>query len=264
MARETQHIIAVSVGNSRTAIGAFTESTLDSVQRIDNADGAPAIVSQITALSADHAGSSAVVVAGVNEPVERAILQLLRSADDLDVYRIGPEIAPAIGLRVDPDAKTGQDRLLCAAAAYERFGQACVVIDAGTAVTVDFVDGEGTFHGGGIAPGAAMQLAALHEHTAALPSMKFAAPTDEPFGANTQQAMLQGVFYGIRGLVRLLSERYAEEYRAYPKIVATGGDAVVLFTNDDFVEHIVDDLVLHGIHVSFRAAHGSHRALEAE
>ena len=131
---------------------------------------------------------------------------------------------------------------------------ACIVVDAGTAVTVDFIDGEGVFHGGAIAPGASMQLAALHERTAALPRVAFAQPDDVPFGRNTAEAMLQGVYHGLRGLVWRLVERYAEGYGAFPPVIATGGDAVTLFSDDELIDRIVPELTLQGIAVAVRRA----------
>ena len=59
--------------------------------------------------------------------------------------------------------------------------------------------------------------------------------------------MLQGVFHGIRGMVRQLTEQYASRYGAYPSVIATGGDATLLFENDEFVEQIIPDLLLQGI-----------------
>ena len=94
------------------------------------------------------------------------------------------------------------------------------------------MDGQGTFHGGAIAPGARMQLRALHEGTAALPEVALAAPDDDAFGRSTSQAMLHGVYHGVRGLVWKLVERYAEAYGAFPQVVATGGDAELLFRGD--------------------------------
>jgi type III pantothenate kinase len=128
------------------------------------------------------------------------------------------------------------------------------VVDAGTCVTIDFVDGEGTFHGGAIAPGAKMQLQAMHNGTSALPDVMFERPLREAFGKNTAQAMLQGVFHGIQGMVRQLTEQYASRYGAYPSIIATGGDAEILFEDDELIEQIIPDLQLQGIAISVNHA----------
>ncbi len=146
----------------------------------------------------------------------------------------------------------GDDRLLNALGAYARSKQACVIVDAGTAVTVDFVDGEGVFHGGAIAPGVKMMLDAMHERTAALPAVDMKpellpGAAEAPFGKTTAQAMVVGVVAAARGLAHSLIDRYAEFYHAYPRVIATGGDAALLFDNDDLVEHLVPDLTLIGL-----------------
>jgi type III pantothenate kinase len=99
-----------------------------------------------------------------------------------------------------------------------------------------------------------MQLQALHEHTDGLPELRFRVPDEDAFGRNTAQAMLSGVFHGIRGAVQRLIERYAERYGAYPQVVATGGDAQALFETDDLVDNIVPDLTLLGIAAAARLA----------
>ena len=143
--------------------------------------------------------------------------------------------------------------MLNAAAAYDVLDQACVVVDAGTAITVDFVDGAGTFHGGAIAPGAQLQLDALNQRTAQLPEVDFDHPA-EVIGHNTIEAMRCGVFYGLRGMVRELVEQFAEAHGQYPMVVATGGDANVLFREYDLVDRVVPDLTLMGIALTLRRA----------
>jgi type III pantothenate kinase len=154
---------------------------------------------------------------------------------------------------LDPEAIVGEDRLLSAAAAYDVLKQACVVVDAGTAVTIDFVDGAGTFHGGAILPGAQVMLDSLHERTAQLPEIVFTKPK-EPIGHNTEQAMLTAVFYGVRGAVRELVEQYAQVLGSFPIVVATGGDAEMLFGDYELVERIVPDLGLMGIALTYDRA----------
>ena len=134
-------------------------------------------------------------------------------------------------VRTDEPEKTGVDRVLNVAAAYEQVEAEVVVIDAGTAITIDVCNDAGEFLGGAIAPGVRMQLDALHERTAGLPRISTAdfGPPLEPFGQNTAQAILHGVYHGIRGMVKELVEQYATKLGRWPEVVATGGDAAVLF-----------------------------------
>jgi type III pantothenate kinase len=249
------NIVALNVGNTRTQVGLFTGGTLSFEERFPNT-ALPALVERVVAAwdQIRDEPQAAVIVASVNDPVAAQVRSMVRDQLSIEAYRIGEDLPPPIGVDLDPETITGVDRLLNAAAAFDTLKQACIIVDAGTAVTVDFVDGEGTFHGGAIAPGARMQLRALHQHTAALPEVEFAAPGPGAFGRSTAQAMSQGVYYGIRGLVWKLVERYAEAYGAFPTVIATGGDAVTLFQGDELVDRIVPELTLMGIAVAARAA----------
>lgn len=250
--------VAVNVGNTRTQVARFIDGSIERVDRYSNEDLPRIVQAIIESHDGMNAEDASIVLASVNDPVAKKIQSGVADQTGVNVYRIGDDLPPPIGTQLDPETLTGVDRLLNAAAAYAAVGQACIVVDAGTAITVDFVDGAGTFQGGAIAPGARMQLLALHEHTAALPSLDFRVPEDEPFGKNTGQAMLQGVHFGLRGLVWKLVERYAEAYGAFPQVVATGGDAEALFKGDELIDSIVPNLTLLGI------AEAVKRALAAE
>jgi len=256
------HLIAISTGNTRTHLGLLRDEAVEDPRTISN-DDLPAIIDVVTGWWRSLHGSTdaepsarraAIVLASVNESVSGSIASAIRDQLGTEVYVIGEDLPVPIGRSLDPETITGDDRLLNAAAAFDRVKQACIVIDAGTAVTVDFVDGEGTFHGGAIAPGAAMQLRALHDHTAALPEIALRAPDEETFGRSTGEAMLNGVVHGIRGMVQRLIERYSERYGAFPLVIATGGDAALLFEHEAIVNRIVPELTLVGIGVAARHA----------
>jgi type III pantothenate kinase len=247
-------MIAVAVGNTRTRVGAFDGADLCDPVSVGKGEVGAAVSAVMGLLEARH--GAPVVMSSVDREAAAALRGALEERDLARVLRIGVEVPVPLPLALDDASTVGQDRVLCALAAYSRAEQACVVIDAGTAITVDFVDGEGVFQGGVIAPGLAMMLRALHEQTAALPRVDVEQPDPArgPFGKDTRHAMLLGVLSAARGLVREAVERYAETYQAYPQIVATGGDAAMLFEADGLVEHIVPDLQLMGIMESWRRA----------
>ncbi|MDY7107888.1 MAG: type III pantothenate kinase [Planctomycetota bacterium] len=249
------NLIAISVGNSRTACALYEGGKREESERFGNAE-LPGLVEQMTAWwrRIADAPRAAIVLASVNAAIADRVALTLEDQLSVDVYRVSRDLPIPIGRQLEPETMTGPDRLLNAAAAFDTVKQACIIVDAGTAVTVDFVDGEGTFHGGAIAPGGSLQLNALHEHTAALPDVKFDAPDDEAFGRSTTQAMLHGVYHGIRGMIWRLVEQYAEAYGAYPMVIATGGDAELLFSHDELIDRIVPDLTLMGIAAAARHA----------
>ena len=120
------------------------------------------------------------------------------------------------------------------------------LVDAGTAVTVDCCNDKGEFLGGAIAPGVDMMLTALHERTAKLPQVDLATPQGV-FGRSTKEAIRQGVYFGVRGMVRELVENYATELGSWPELIATGGDAQKLFEGWELVHAISPDLTLYGV-----------------
>ncbi len=248
-------LLAISVGNTRTAIGSFAASQLTAVTRLANDDPAAIAAAAADAWKMLDSAGAPIVVASVNSTVSEHVAREVEASTGAELLRVGVDLDPAIGTQLDAGATAGQDRLLNAAAAWSCVQQACVVVDAGTAVTVDFVDGVGTFQGGAIAPGATMSLQAMHARTAALPAVAFRPPDDTGFGKNTEQAMLHGVIASIQGMAWKLIEQYATQYGAFPVVLATGGDAATLFAKDELINAIVPDLTLHGIHESWRAAH---------
>jgi type III pantothenate kinase len=250
------NLLAISVGNTRTQIGAFIGGKLISQRRCDNGD--PSTIGQSLVELHEQvraADASAVCLGSVHEEAAQQAIAIVGERLGVAVLRIEQDLPAPIGRQLDPEAIVGEDRLLNAAAAFDRLKQACAIIDAGTAVTVDFVDGAGTFHGGAILPGLRMQAQALHERTAQLPFVEFDCP-QEPIGHNTVEAIRTGLYHGLRGAVRELIERYAEFYGAYPRVLATGGDAETLFHGYDLIDSIVPDLTLEGMAVAYRHALG--------
>ena len=254
-------LIAVSVGNTRTRIGLFADAgIIEPAKALPNTD-----LAAITAAIREGA-EAPVVMASVNEPVAAAIEAQYAKAglgEAGQIARFGRDIEIPIANALDDDSTVGQDRLLNALGAFSRASQAIVVVDCGTAMTVDFVDGQGAFQGGAIGPGLNMMLRALHEQTAALPQLAFEASpavhseaeANFAFGKDTRRAMLLGVQSAAQGMVRVLVERYATAYGGYPQVVATGGDARALFEGpggDEVVEHIVPDLTLLGIEAAVK------------
>lgn len=244
------NILAVAVGNTRLRFGVFQEGRLHHPGSARH-DAQDEIVSGLGRFT-DEPGELVVAVASVNDAVADQLPSLLKEAGlgRAEIYQIGRDLPIPIEHTLEEGQAVGRDRLLNALGAYAKAQQACVVVDAGTAVTVDFVDGEGVFQGGAIGPGLQMMLDALHRGTAALPQIRFEPPDPDygPFGKGTAPAMRLGVAAAVRGMVRDLVDQYADSYGAYPQVVATGGDAPTLFEGQGLVEHIVPDLQLIGIH----------------
>lgn len=121
----------------------------------------------------------------------------------------------------------GNDRVAAAVGASEIFkGEGVLVVDAGTAVTMDVVDPEGTFLGGNIAPGVRLRFSALHDATRQLPLVDSDGEV-KSFGHDTVSAIRSGV---VGGMVSEIADAYRRASEAYgcSHILLTGNDAPLL------------------------------------
>lgn len=143
----------------------------------------------------------------------------------------------------------GADRLAAAAAAWDRWGgtgHPVLALDAGTALTLEVIDGLGVYRGGAIAPGPGLLRDALARGTAQLPEVALALPRSS-IGASTTEAIQAGLLFpfvdGAAGLLR----RAAEALGAEPIVVATGGWATLLADHVPAITHVEPHLVLDGV-----------------
>jgi type III pantothenate kinase len=252
------NLVVINVGNSRLAIGSFIAGELSGVTRIPNNDR-PKWEQEIAAAWTRIEGrdNAAIVGASVNPPMQPVIEEAVLAVANRRVVWVGKDLSLPIKVLTDLPERTGVDRVLNVAAAYEQIGNACVVVDAGTAITVDCCNDQGEFLGGAIAPGLRLQLESLHEKTAALPAIsvnEFTAPQGH-FGRDTREAILQGVYHGIRGMVKELVENFATDLGRWPELIATGGDVSVLFTGWDLIHAVSPDLTLFGIALAYAEHH---------
>ncbi len=256
------NLLVLNVGNSRLSIGVFSAGELVYSTRIPHAQRAD-WSAQIKGAWSRIADSDQPAIAGASvnpplvEPLEHAVQQATGESSGQTVEWVGREIDLPIKVLTEQPNETGVDRVLNVAAAYEQLGKACVVVDAGSAITVNVCNEKGDFLGGAIAPGASMQLDALHERTAKLPRVELAAPSG-PIGTTTASAIQQGVYHGIRGMVKELVENYATDLGTWPEVIATGGDAKRLFGDWELVHAISPDLTLYGIALAYANHHIKH------
>ena len=140
----------------------------------------------------------------------------------LEVLEMTQQTPVPIGNAYFTPETLGVDRLAAAVAAVELYGEDCLIVDFGSAITIDMVQG-GTFLGGNISPGVEMRFRALHDYTQRLPKYT---PTDEilELGRTTREAIEQGVMQGITNEIEgYISRFYAKNEEL--ALIFTGGDA---------------------------------------
>ncbi|MFI5262637.1 MAG: type III pantothenate kinase [Candidatus Limnocylindrales bacterium] len=186
------------------------EATLDGLLRLDGRS-----LADVTAM----------VVASV-VPAYSSALDQIAARRRVPILHADAHSVP-IGIRLDRPDEAGADRLVNAYAAGRLYGRPAIVLDFGTATTLDVVGPDGSYLGGAIAPGLELGMEALATRTARLPRIELHRP-ERAIGRDTVSAMQAGTVLGYLGLTRELLARTREELAAEfgPQpvhVILTGG-----------------------------------------
>jgi type III pantothenate kinase len=179
----------------------------------------------------------------------RAVTRLWNVA----TLELTPETVRGVRIRYPRPGTIGSDRLANAVAVNHHFGAPSVVVDFGTAVTFDVVDGRGDYIGGIIAPGLEVMTDYLHEKTALLPKIRIR-DVKSVVGKSTEQAMVIGAVHGYRGLIRELIAELKRELNARRlPVVATGGYAKLIAATLPEITAVDPLLTLEGLRLVWAA-----------
>lgn len=271
-----KNLIAVDVGNSRVKLGWFPAADTDCVAKASGGElpiagpGLPepdaTLAGTVEELSdgrlADWLAETLsgvparIAMASVSRPVAEAVAGLL---DSYPIDWLAGEAAP-IELRVEAPDKIGIDRVLAAVAAnrLRQAGKPAIVVDVGTAITVDLVSADGALEGGAILPGPGLAARALGEKTHALPDIRFGDLDASPdaVGRSTEPAIRAGVFWGSVGAIRELIARQRDRLTVAPQVFLTGGAApsiARLIGGPDLSVRYLPNLTLSGVALAAHA-----------
>ena len=198
-------------------------------------------------------------IASVNRPTATRLIDWLRSARPEDRVTLLAAGDLPLEVALERPDMVGIDRLLDAVAAnhLRRPDHPAIIVDLGSAITVDLVSPQGAFLGGVIMPGIAMSARALHEFTDLLPEIEMSELTAPlpPLGTSTVPAMRAGLFWGAVGAIRQLIDLLGDQVTGDPEIFLSGGAGpAVAELLGHSVRH-VPHLTLAGIALTARAQH---------
>ena len=223
-------LIAVDVGNSRVKLGLFTSIDHDPLPApdatLDIGPAAEHLGRIVDWLAPRAAADAAWWIGSVEREVAGNLVGWLRDHEVKRITMIASGDLPLTVSLARPD-KVGIDRLLDAVAAnrLRTADEPAIVVDLGTAITVDLIDASGAFLGGAILPGIGTSARAMHEFTDLLPLVEMS-KLDEPppaLGTATAEAMQAGLYWGAVGGIRELITRLNAGLRRPPRVFLTGG-----------------------------------------
>lgn len=242
-------LIAVDVGNTTVSMALFQADQVDRHLRVAHSE--PDWADRFRDFLDQADRSAPVCISAVDGAIAG---ECVRSAGSSRSVLLAPDdFDPPIENTCTPPENVGLDRLFNAAAAACYHSLPAVVVDMGTAVTVDRVEAPGVFVGGAIAPGAAVSFRGLGQDTALLPHVEARVDGEDgvaPLGTDTEDAIKSGVLRGTAGLV----ERLVRDIAAGDEVtrIVTGGGAPRILSLLDFPHQFDEYLTLRGIQLGAR------------
>jgi type III pantothenate kinase len=251
-------LLALDIGNTNITVGLFRAGALLGTRRA--ATNQRATTDEVELLLDGLLRLDGIAMADVDAVAVASVVPALTGAvEAIAGRRDRPLLIAAAGtvplaVRVDRPDDVGADRLVNALAAARLYGTPAVVVDFGTATTLDCVAGDGAYVGGAIAPGLELGLEALAARTAKLPRIELRAP-DRAIGRDTVSAMQSGTIFGYQalagGLLARVRVELADTNDVAPsdvRAILTGGLSAAPWARAlDGIDAIDPDLTLKGL-----------------
>ncbi len=253
--RESVVILVIDVGNTNSVLGVMDGQTLKAQIRISTIERATDELGILMLQLLAHRGfvpsdMDGAIISSVVPTVLYAFEKACTRYLDVEPLVVGRKLKTGIKVRTDNPREVGADRVVNALAALDRWGGPILVVDFGTATTVDCVNERGEYVGGAIAPGFRISEEALVSKTAKLPRVEVGRPP-AAIGTNTIHAIQSGMYFGYVGLVDSLARRCAAELGGNPKVVATGGLAQLLAEDSEVIDEVDPHLTLRGLAILY-------------
>jgi type III pantothenate kinase len=239
-------LLAVDIGNSNIKFGIFDSENLASKFSVPS--GPALTIEELRTAIGMHIvpDINDVIVCSVVPTIDPIIREFAASVFKVDARFVSNDIGLGLGVRYEPLAAAGTDRLVNSFAAAEKYGVPCIVCSFGTATTFDVVDGDRALLGGVIAPGMKIMARALHLNTAKLPEVAIEKPADL-IGRDTAAAIQSGIFYGHIAMVEGMIERIKSDVDVEAQVIATGGFAALIAENTEAIDIVDENLLLDGL-----------------
>jgi type III pantothenate kinase len=248
-------LLVIDVGNTNTVMGLFKGETLVQNWRIrternTTEDEFDVLAAGLFSRSGTRFGEiQKTVISCVVPPMVTILDAFGRKYLGHAPVWVDAKSYPGMPLLIKNPDEAGADRIVNAVAAYQRFQSSLIVIDFGTATTFDAISEKGEYLGGVISPGVGISSEALFTHASKLPRVEIFKAPQKVVGKDTIESIQSGIIFGYAGLVDGIVQRMQDEMGTRPKVIATGGLAVLMHNVANTIETVVPDLTLEGLRI---------------
>ena len=250
-------ILAIDMGNSNIVVGGIDDKRTYFEERITTDDRKTSLeyaimlknILEIHRVKRGEIEGS--IMSSVVPPLNAPLSSAVKKITGRRLLLVGSGMKTGLNIKMDNPKAVGGDRIVAAVAAIARYEGPIIIIDMGTATTMDVVDRAGNYIGGVILPGVKVALNSLVSNTAQLPRINLDVPR-RVIGKNTVECMRNGIMLGNAAMLDGLIDRMEAELGETATLVSTGGMARFI---TPLCRHSITydpDLLLRGLLILYR------------
>jgi len=249
-------LLAIDIGNTNIVIGGLKGEEIVFQARIatDRARTSDQygveIMNMMEAFGVCREDISDCIISSVVPPVFNSVRTGVTKVIGKQPMVVGPGLKTGLNIHTDVPSQVGSDRIVIAVAALAEFKAPLILMDMGTATTIEVVEPENLYMGGVIFPGVMISLDALTNRAAQLPGISLDKPK-QVIGKNTVDCMRSGMMYGTAAMIDGLIDRIEEELGHSSTIIATGGMARFITPLCKRQIIVKNDLLLRGLQIIY-------------
>ncbi len=249
-------LLVVDIGNTTIAIGLYEGNELYKSWKIKTdrektSDEYGAIFLNLFQVSGIRFGEiGGAIISSVVPPLTPVFQDACVDFFRVEPLIVGPGLKTGVPILYENPQEVGADRVVAAAAAFEKYGGPVIIVDFGTATTFDAVSEKGEYLGGAIAPGIQISAEALYLKTARLPRIEIRKPK-AAIGKTTVSSMQAGLYFGYVGLVSNIIQEIRNEIGSETRVIATGGFGSRISPEIPAILTYDADLVLSGLKIIY-------------
>ena len=250
-------LLAIDIGNTNLVIGCFRDDKILFKARIatdrtrTSDQYGVEIKNMLEAYGVNRSDIKDCIISSVVPPVFNSVRTGVIKIIGKQPMVVGPGLKTGLNIHVDVPSQVGSDRIVIAVAALAEYKAPLLLLDLGTATTIEAVEPDNVYMGGVIIPGVRVSLDALTSRAAQLPGISLDQPK-QVIGKNTVDCMRSGMMYGTAAMIDGLVERMEEELGHRCTLIATG--CLAQFITPLCKREIIleKDLLLKGLNIIYK------------
>ena len=250
-------LLAIDIGNTNLVIGCMENDNIlfkarIATDRLRTSDQyGVEIKNMIEAYGVQVSQIEDCIISSVVPPVFNSVRTGVIKIIGKQPMVVGPGLKTGLDIHMDVPSQVGSDRIVIAVAALAEYKAPLILIDLGTATTIEVVEPDNRYIGGLIFPGVRVSLDALTSRTAQLPGISLDKPK-QIIGKNTVDCMRSGMMYGTAAMLDGLVDRIEEELGHSFTILATGGMAQFITPLCKHPMILEKNLLLKGLNILYK------------